>query len=286
LLANFGYDYRIVAPLGTLSFLSAARGEGIYLRSGDVLEALEQVETFVIEIAQDPDQHNADGGDEERRTALQSFRQMLPAVELLSVETHDAVAHVELQKSIAQRQAAGQKVAYLADTLRWEQVVAQADYTLLLEIQQHDAQPDSCAGAAWRDETGRIHSAQIPSEQVQMPAAVDGIIRLERVTHLQKFFTLLARLNRNRRRGLLFALIPSLINLGGIYFLRFGVVTVLFIDYGVGALGVCNALQPRFQRRLDTPLLYQRNHLGQLQSPAGNPGNNDEPGAPRMDESE
>ena len=64
---------------------------------------------------------------------------------------------------------------------------------------------------------------------------------------LQALLALRTALAANRKRGLYLALAPSLINLSGIYFLRFGVITTLLVDYGGTAAGMLNALGPRLR---------------------------------------
>lgn len=56
-----------------------------------------------------------------------------------------------------------------------------------------------------------------------------------------------SRRHGDRRRRTARRPAPSLINLSGIYFLRFGMVTTLLVDHGGAAAGMLNAMVPRLR---------------------------------------
>jgi hypothetical protein len=134
------------------------------------------------------------------------------AVELIYLGSratdHDPVA------LIAALQAEGRVVAYYEANVVDEQLAAQADLLLVSE-------PINLTGT-----------------QVRLAG--------NQPAHLQHCFDLIAAVAANRKRGLYLALVPSLINVSGIYFFRFGVITALLVDYGGAAVAMVNALGPRY----------------------------------------
>jgi len=117
------------------------------------------------------------------------------------------------------------------------------------------ASPDPVAQVAALQAAGHVvaYLAQAPTQQ---PAghradlrigwgndeASAAEIRLAELAQLQQLWALRKALTTTRQRGLYLALAPSLINLSGIYFFRFGVITTLLVDYGGTAAGMFNAL--------------------------------------------
>lgn len=96
LLTNFGYDYRITAPLSTLSYLRAANAQGIWLCAPTVFDILQEVDVLVL----------AQEWPAPEMAALQAAT----TLRILSC-TDLAEPPVTL---IKQLQAAGHTVAYLA----------------------------------------------------------------------------------------------------------------------------------------------------------------------------
>lgn len=197
LLTNFGYDYRVMAPLSSLSYLAMARERGIWLRDGQVLETLQQVDIVVADVA----------WNEAELATLQ------PGTELQIIALAGASAAPDRSTLIAQLQGKGHIVAYLGTEAAESSAGAQAD---LFICSSEEAMPG-------------VH-------------VVLGAAQPER---LQQLIDLRNALKANHKRGLYLALAPSLINLSGIYFFRFGVVSTLLIDYGGAAVGMLNALWPR-----------------------------------------
>ncbi len=197
LLTNFGYDYRIVAPISTLSYLATARKQGVWLRDGYALETLQQVDVLLVDAA--------------FAEVEQGSCQPDPTLTIIVITTGMS----DLAPLIAEQQGAGHVVAYFGP----------APTPPLL-----DAQPDLWISTA---------AATVPDAAIRLPA--------DQPAQLQALLALRTALAANRKRGLYLALAPSLINLSGIYFLRFGVITTLLVDYGGTAAGMLNALGPRLR---------------------------------------
>jgi hypothetical protein len=195
LLTNFGYDYRITAPITTLSYLATARQQGIWLRNGQTLETLQRLDVLII----DAEWAATDDAPWQPDLTLTLIRREHTSVDL------DAL--------IAEQQAAGHIVAYLGQ---------ERPHALI------DARPD-----LW------ITASATPDADIRLAA--------DQPAQLQALLALRTVLTANRKRGLYLALAPSLISLSGIYFLRFGVVTTLLVDYGGTAAGMLNALAPRLR---------------------------------------
>jgi hypothetical protein len=197
LLTNFGYDYRITAPISTLRYLASARQQGIWLRDGHALEMLQRVDVLIVTAAL------AEGE--------QPRLQPDPTLTIVVIATDTT----DLAKLIAEQQAAGHVVAYLG-----------GESTPL----PLDARPDLWISTSAATASGA--AIRLPADQ---PAPLEALLALR------------AALTASRKRGLYLALAPSVINLSGIYFLRFGVITTLLVDYGGTAAGMLNALGPRLR---------------------------------------
>lgn len=139
----------------------------------------------------------------------------------------------EAANLVADLQAKGRTVAYLATTLGDTAAATGAD--LLITI------------------------AQAPGTLV--PPGVHVVLPTAAPMQIQQLFTLTQALAATRQRGLYLALAPGLLNLGGIYFGRFGVILALLVDYGGTALGILNAtwlsLDAAPQRFASTQLFLQ-----------------------------
>lgn len=102
------------------------------------------------------------------------------------------------------------------------------------------------AYATTRQETIATMPADLVISVVQatgplLPPGVHVGLSTTAPAQLQQLFTLTQALAVTRRRGLYFALAPGLLNLGGIYWGRFGVITALLVDYGGTVLGILHA---------------------------------------------
>ncbi|MEZ4868196.1 MAG: hypothetical protein R3C14_43110 [Caldilineaceae bacterium] len=199
LLANFGYDYRVMAPLSTLNHIAMAKEQGILLQDGLVLEKLQQVDLLVLD--------GAWGA-----TTIADL-QLDDSLEIRIAE-HDLTGPA-LATLIRELQANGRVVAYLSPDLATKKSASEADIL-------------------------------IAAGDVLVPEA-DIILTGNQVAQLRRCFEMAAAVAVNQQRGFYLALAPSLINLSGIYFFRFDVVTALLVDYGGSVAGVLNALGPRLQ---------------------------------------
>ena len=196
LLTNFGYDYRITAPLSTLSYLRVANAQGIWLCDPYVLDRLQQVDVLVLAVNW-------------REPALAALQAALP-VQLVTLPEESTPATL-----ITQLHAEGRTVAYFTN-LAYDPAAA-ADLS--------------------------ISVAQAPPEL--LPSTVHVILPADDPVHLQQLFALTNALAATRQRGFYLAFAPGLLNLGGIYFGRFGVITALLVDYGGALVGMLNAIRPQ-----------------------------------------
>jgi hypothetical protein len=208
LLANFGYDYRVMMPLRTLSYLAAAKAQGIGLADSQALEMLLHVDTVLLN----------ESWDEHALATLQPGE----AVEIICLG--DGAADRDPVALIAALQAGGRVIAYYGADAVDEKLAAQADLLLVRE-------PIHLAGT-----------------QVRLAG--------NQPAHLQHCFELSAAVAANRKRGLYLALVPSLINVSGIYFCHFGVITALLVDYSGAAVAIVNALAPRYGGRVKNSRTY------------------------------
>lgn len=197
LLTNFGYDYRLTAPLSTLSYLRVAKAQGIWLCDPSVLDRLQQVDVLVLAVNwRDP--------------AIAALQAALP-VHLVTLPEQSTPATL-----ITQLQAEGRTVAYFTN-LAYDPAAVAAD----LSISVAQASPEV------------------------LPGTVHIILPEDDPVQLQQLFALTNALAATRQRGFYLAFAPGLLNLGGIYFGRFGVMTALLVDYGGALVGMLNATWPQ-----------------------------------------
>jgi len=199
LLTNFGYDYRVMAPISTLSYLATARDRGIWLRDGQVLETLQQLDILVLDAT----------WNQAELATLQ------PDPTLKIIDHASAPDAPDTAALIAKLQAEGHIVAYLGT--------------------------EPAASVA-----GRQAHLLMCSNGEAVPG-VHVVLGADQPARLQQLLDLRTELAVNRKRGLLLALAPSLINLSGIYFFHFGVVSTLLVDYSGAAVGMLNSLWPRLR---------------------------------------
>ena len=198
LLTNFGYDYRITAPLSTLRYLRVAKAQGIWLCDPAVLDRLQQVDVLVLAV----------DWCEPAIAALQAAL----AVPIVTLPEETAPLTM-----IMQLQAEGRTVAYFTNLAYDPAAAAAADLRIRVA-----AAPD-------RGGPGAVH--------VMLPG--------DHPVHLQQLFALTNALAATQQRGFYLAVAPGLLNLGGIYFGRFGVMTALLVDYGGALMGILNATWPQ-----------------------------------------
>lgn len=202
LLSNFGYDYRLTAPVSTLSHLKLADAQGIWLRDALVLDQLNQVDALVLDV----DWNDEDMAVLHADNALPSKIVRMPA------------GQQDGATVIAQLQAAGHTVAYFSNNLG--------------AINRPVA--DICIAVVSLPVASAIPAAHV-------------ILSSGEPLQIQRLFGLVRSLATNQKRGFYLALAPGLINLSGIYFGHFSVVTALLVDYGGVAVGMLNSAWPQFQ---------------------------------------
>ncbi len=111
LLTNFGYDYRLTAPLSTLRYLKVAKAQGIWVRDGQVLDQLERVDLLVLDV----------DWDDQSIAALQTEcgRQL--------IMLRDDSGEPNRNTRLAHLQAEARTVAYISNRLVTSQPAVAAD---------------------------------------------------------------------------------------------------------------------------------------------------------------
>ena len=200
LLTNFGYDYRLTAPLSTLRYLKVANAQGIQLRNGQILDQLQQVDHIVVDVD----------------WAEQEFAQLQRTLACPVVRLRDYSDEADKIALFTELQGAGQTVAYVGE--------------------RHAALDPALSNAI---------SIVIAPTSSASSAPAHVILSGQQPAQLQQLFALSGALTATQKRGLYLAIAPSLLNLGGIYFGHFGVITVLFVDYAGAVVGLLNAAWPQ-----------------------------------------
>lgn len=208
LLSNFGYDYRVTAPLSTLTYLKAANDRGILLRDSHALEQLLHIDVLVLDVAE----------AEKWLAALQSDG--LPQIVTLPRQSSEA----EQATLLGELRSKGHCLAYVSDRLNQSDLSTAADIVIALQ----------------------------PTPATIAPPSVHIILMNSQPTQLQQLFSLTYLLQTTHKRSFYFALAPGLLNLSGIYFGRFGVITALLVDYGGMLAGLINAVLPIRLRKQST----------------------------------
>lgn len=200
LLSNFGYDYRVTAPLSTLTYLKAANEHGILLRDGHVLDQLLQVDVLVLDVAD----------EEQWRAELQTegALQIVTLTRQTSKAEHSAL--------LAELRNQGHCLAYASDRLDLHDLSISADIVIALQKQS------------------------LPTAS----SSLHIILAQGQPTQLQQLLGLAHSLHTTNKRSFYLALAPGLLNLSGVYFGSFGVMTALLIDYGGMMVGLINAGLP------------------------------------------
>lgn len=253
LLANFGYDYRVLAPLSTLSFLKVAHTHGIHVRSGDVFEKLHEIDVVLVDTQPESDL---------------SLRQNLGPTVYIVQQNHLVQQDHTLQQNevsvvsqIARHQAEGHKVAYVGSRMDDHAALSQAD--LVIWIDQREST---------RRETKPIQAkkyAQVIIQHGPHDALHEDCSSFSIEQTIEQLFALAAAHHNNHQRSLIIAIIPSVVNLWGIYLWHLDVVGALVVDYGGMGLGLVNALLPEFSdsirpwkdKKVDTILIEQQKQL-------------------------
>lgn len=200
LLTNFSYDYRLTAPLSTLHYLKAANDQGIRLRDPHLLDRLQEIDTLVVDIA-------------EENLWLQALQSDCP-YQILSLRS--VTSNIDREKKLAELRKEGRRLAWMYDQVAPPSQIDSAELSIAIY--------DATVGT-------RQPNADITLTNAQ-PA------------QLQQLLALVRSLAASRQRGFYLALIPGLINLGGIYLGRLNVVGALLIDYGAAVAGVVNTMLP------------------------------------------
>lgn len=115
LLANFGYDYRVLAPLSTLSYLKSVKANGIWIRDGNVLERLHEIDIMIV------DSHGEDGTEQQCYQLDATIPRVVSPTDLTGETT---------TTQITQWQQQGQRVAYLGLMPENPGAIAQVDVVI------------------------------------------------------------------------------------------------------------------------------------------------------------
>lgn len=220
LVSNFGFDLRVVAPLSVLSYLQVAEARGIHITDGRALEALQ-------------------------------------ADDLLLVLDRTTAARPEARRVIEAFEAQGRRVLIWEDNREddWKDNAPPADPT-------DDLTNDPTGDPLWAALADRpwvfVAQERPPAHlRPDLYIALNGAngadadqahIRLADadLSRLEELFTMADALQRDMRGIFVVTVVPNLICLAGIYFLHFGIVTSIVLNYlGLG-MGAVYALSPRY----------------------------------------
>ncbi|MBX3012425.1 MAG: hypothetical protein KF832_13000 [Caldilineaceae bacterium] len=209
LLTNFGYDYRLTAPLSTLTYLKAANAQGIWLRNIHLLDQLQTVTALVLDVEEEEPWLDA-----LQATPLRNSRGK-PYTVIGIQQRNTAQTPADL---VAALRSQGEQVAYLS----------------------------SRATTATQPVEAEILIAT-PGSALATSPTVHVVLSSQSATQLRQLFALSASLHANRQRGFYLALIPGLLTLGGIYAGHLRIIAVLLIDSGAALAGIVNAALPLAQ---------------------------------------
>jgi hypothetical protein len=255
LVTNFGYDYRVTAPLSTLTYIELAAQHDIAIADWRAFEQLHQVDVLLLdeqlftlsvanaegEIAPSTpatDWHMLHRLQQDGRRECLIIRPFatstfVSATNLASSETTEPPADVpivtpdEVNALIQKLQAAGRTVGLVSCTPLSASTVALVDVVVVIPDQP----------------TNDTSTAQLMSEGAHILIPTGN---LEQVLALLQ---LADQLDHNLRRGFVITLLPSIFSLSGIYFFHFGIFIPLLLDGGGLAAGVLNARLPYLRRR-------------------------------------
>jgi len=243
LLTYFGYDFRVIAPISAHHFIKIALQEGIIIRDSRALQALNSIDTVLIF-----------GADSENKTSVYKF----------SKQDMDFAAGIEDFAGSKTRQNIFQIISSMSERNISEQFVKKNNslvkYQSLDELKNVIAEShqkgqaicvinaDSATLATMQDKDvsisiGNADDLQTHSAQIYIPDGyMEELIRLFELTNAQ---------HANLKASLWAVAVPSILCLGGIYFLHFGVLTSIIVDYLGLVAGVASSMLPSIQYGLE-----------------------------------
>ncbi|MFN8495319.1 MAG: hypothetical protein U0350_47415 [Caldilineaceae bacterium] len=269
LLTNFGYDYRVTAPLSTLTYMDLAAEHGVIINDWRAFEQLRQVDVIVMDeqlFANPMNDLALDKASDQPSTPRRLLSELHQAGQRACVlirkdtattlvsaakpaspdrdelpPTLTTVALDEVLPLIQQLQADGRTVCLVSRTPLPAMDPPQANIVIALQ----DAKP------------------ALSSAEQLATAGAHILISTGRPDQLLTLFQLSDHLAQNLKRGFALTLLPSIVSLGGIYFFHFGAVRALLLESSALAAGVLNAQWPRLntqssqptQRNLDEPMV-------------------------------
>lgn len=253
LLTNFGYDYRLTAPLSTLTYMELAAEHEIVIGDWRAFEQLNQVDVIVLDeelftntisVADETDVSVQSVANPRWLNRLQPQKRrewilirrdtarlsLLPAYSRLpkSVNTLPStptIAPEEVGALIQQLQAAGRTVCLVRSTAFAEPDASQADVIVTVQ---------------------RAKPKHIDHETL---AGAQLSISSEHPDSLYNLFQLADDLAYTQKQGFALTLLPSLVGLGGIYFFHFNALSAVLLDSSALAAGVLNAKWPQLSKR-------------------------------------
>ncbi|MCX6046373.1 MAG: hypothetical protein NT075_14795 [Chloroflexi bacterium] len=255
LVTNFGYDYRVTAPLSTLTYIELAAQHEIVITDWRAFERLHQVDVLLLDerlfalsvtnhegeiTASSPASHwpivhelQQDGRREcfiLREFAASTF---VAETNLAASETTDPPADVtivapdEVNALLEKLQAAGRTVGLVSWTPLSATTVARVDVVVVM--------------------TDR--SAKDTSTAPLLSEGAHILIPTGNLEQVRALLQLADQLDHNLRRGFVITILPSIFSLSGIYFFHFGIFIPLLLDGGGLAAGLLNARLPHLRRR-------------------------------------
>jgi hypothetical protein len=260
LVTNFGYDYRVTAPLSTLTYIELAAQQEIVIADWRAFEQLHAVDVLVLDeqfFAASVIAHKVETASPEQSPNGHILRQLQqdgrrecfimrtvaapmlisPTNSVLS-DTADPLTNVttiakdEAIALIQKLQAAGRTVCLVSCTPLYGGNAPVADVVIVVT-----AQPTN------------------PASDVRL--ITEGAHIIVPAGHPEQLLSLCEltdHLAHNLRRGFVIALLPSVFSLSAICFFHFGAFIALLLDSGGLAAGVLNAQWPRLRSRSIPPI--------------------------------
>jgi len=240
LLTYFGYDLRVVAPIGTLNFMKIALQEGIIIRDSRALESLHSIDTVLFF-----------NDDLEDGVLVYELSKQSKNISFRSVNSSKIQPKWQSSSTIETR--------FEYDQL--EQLTDQAQVKILSPHEckniieyLHQAGKSICVINADKSILAMMQggdvSVAIGNVEKQKTCLAQICIPHGYIEQLMHLFDLGNAYHANSQANLWSTAIPSLLCLGGIYFLHFGVLTAIIVDYLGLITGVTSATLPSMKYSL------------------------------------
>ena len=248
LLTNFGYDYRVTAPLSTLTHMDLAAQHDIVIGDWHAFEKLSQVDVVVLDeqfFSHAITTQNGAGADDPALANLPLLQQLQQAgkrkwVLIRKAPMMPESAPLLLNITTIAPHEAPALLKQLHATKRTVCLVrGEVDLVMASGAADSGGATDSAEAAVvvtmCDPQTILTSPAQLAHAKAQIGLSTGN------PEQLLTLFQLADHLALTLKRGLALTLVPSMISLGGIYLFHFGPLSALLLDSTALAAGVVNA---------------------------------------------